>query len=192
MIALPPAPGRRIALLVGGLSLRDHWNAERAAQFDLVVAVNGAAFVFPCDYAALVDRPIVLRLIKHGPHPRKALLTYAKAYRNRFLSKQELASVTMIEIPTVGPRQKSYTMPRALLFCYGLAGASGSIEIFGMDFRATGHDVAGIKGYHEPKRWMQEATVLRSVWRKNIVAVHGAIAADKLAFIKGECNDWPG
>lgn len=186
-------PGKRVAILCGGPSLRDLWSEGKAVEFDEVCAINGACLVFHCDYAIMVDRPIVEKLIESpGHHPRKALLTYAQAYRNRFLNKRDLRAIRMLPIPTLGPAMKSFTMPRAIKFALGLCGPTGSIEIFGCDMSDAGRDVAGLRGDHGIARWEKECLVLRAVWDKRIVAVYGKARLDWLAFCRGELEKWPG
>jgi hypothetical protein len=189
----PPAtgPGRQIAILCGGPSLRDHWSDGRAAEFDEVVAVNGACFVFACDYAVMVDRPIVAKLIDSpAHHPRKALVTYAAAYKSRFVDKKQARHVRMLPIPTLGPAMKSFTFPRAIKFALSLCG-NGEIHVFGCDMSDVGRDVAGIRGDHGIARWERECTVLRAIWDRRIVAVHGKARADWLAYVRGELPRFP-
>lgn len=190
----PPQPQSRcrVALLVGGPSLRDHWSEAKAAEFAWVVAVNGAALLYDCDYAVMVDRRVVERLVVGPRLPRKALVTY-KAYRQRMADRKGFARVTMQEIVSVGPQAKSYTFPRALKFALQLAGGQGSVEIFGMDWTDSGHDVAGLKGCHDPNRWKQEAVVLRQVWDDSRVThVFGRCSKERLEYINGRRAEWPG
>lgn len=185
---------RRVALLVGGHSLKDHWTEAKAAEYDVVVAVNGAVFTFSCDYAIMVDRPLVEKLTKHPRWtPRRALVTYADAYRKRFKHDRLFARFKLLQIPTLGKGHKSYSMPRAIMFCLPMCGPGGSLDVFGMDFSDGRRDVAGLPGDHGPHRWIQEAECLRKVWDvQRIRNVFGLCKADRLAFIRGEVAVWPG
>jgi len=185
-VPVPPTC-RRVALLVGGHSLLEHWTPEVAAGFDEVVAVNGAAYVTRVDWAVMVDRKVVEGLLREkSRHPRRGIVTYA-AYRNA--ARQ--AGVAWHEIPTLGRNFKSYTMPRAVLWALRRCGA-GTIEVFGMDFGHEVNDVGGLKGCHDGNRWKQESQTLRAAWSAQVVAVHGRLNASRLAFIRGELPSWPG
>src|SRR5690606_1047637 len=155
------------------------------------VAVNGAAYAFPCDFALMVDRAVVHGLFaRKDRHPRQALVTYTRPYM-RDAHRAGIANV--LEVPKLERGYKSYSAPRALKFALARCGPEGCIEIFGMDWSSEKNDVAGLKGCHDGNRWKQEAEAFRSIWdKRRIVAVHGRIAARRLAFIRGEVPVWPG
>jgi hypothetical protein len=187
--AEPSTPARRIALLVGGPSLKEDWSREREGFFDEVVSVNGAAFVFPCDYAVMVDSPLVKQITgRTKPAPRVALVTYQNAYKRT----TDQMKLRCLQVPNIGKGVKHYTMPRALKFALIRAGEKGQVWIFGMDFSDSKHDVAGVKGERSQKRWEQEACALRVIWDKRVAVVHGKISASRLAFIRSEVPTWPG
>lgn len=186
---------RRVALLCGGLSLPEHWNAEVAKGYDLVVAVNGACFRFACDYAVIVDSPVVRRLLKaREHHPRVALVTYARAYgREARQAGVQLRMAENIPANPDGSPRKSYSMPRALMFALKLCGPGGVVDVFGCDMSDGGHDVAGLNGDHGPIRWKQEADCLRLVWdARRVERVFGQLRNDRLEYLRGERTEWPG
>lgn len=180
---------RRIALLCGGHSLHEDWAGRREWLFDEIMAVNGAAFAFPCDYAIMTDSPLVRQIRdRTRKPPRVAIVTYQNAYKRTM----DQVGVRCLQIPSMPPGCKSYTCPRALRFALTRCGPDGRIELFGVDFSSDPLDVAGIKGERSAKRWQQEAEALRAVWDKRVVAVHGRIRADRLDFIRGTLPKWPG
>src|SRR5690606_14755500 len=136
----------------------------------------------------MVDRKVVEGLLREkSRHPRRGIVTYA-AYRNA--ARQ--AGVAWHEIPRLGRQVKSYTMGRAVKVALSRAGEAGKVEIFGCDFSSQTNDVAGLKGCHDNNRWRQESDVLRLAWAQQIIAVHGLISPERLAYIKRERADWPG
>ena len=178
------APGKRVALLVNGPSLSRVWDDGKTGNFDVVVAMNTAAWLFPCDYMVATDSPLIKGVTNEGrQRPRKAMVCYP-VHQTR-LSQM---GIPWINIPNV-PKVKPFTFPRAILFALELAG-NGTVELFGVDWSDTKVDAAGVKGDHGPERWQKEADAVVKVWDRRIVAVHGELAANRLAFFKGETKLW--
>lgn len=182
----------KVALIVPGHSLPTLYTDALGACFDYVVAVNSAAYLYACDYMVATDRKFIDEICaKRRPTPRQAMVTYP-AYRER-LAK---AGIGYREVPLAtgknGEKLKGFNFPRAILFSLMLAGLSGGIEIFGCDFSDDVYDAGGEKGEHYRERWLWEAQVLRSTWNNDqIVAVHGRIHPERLAFIRSERPDFP-
>lgn len=178
--------GKRVALLVNGPSLTTHWREPMALDFDLIVAMNTAGWVFPHDYAVVTDPQLVREVVDNGKmRPMLGMVCY-EAHAQR-LSQCGIRWVEMIGIP----KSKPYTFPKAIVFALKQAGPAGTVELFGVDWTDSKTDVAGVSGDHNPKRWQQEAEVVRRVWDSRIVAVHGAITPARLDYFKGKRNDWP-
>lgn len=186
---------RKVALLCGGHSLPDHWNADVATGYDFVIAINGACFMFPCDYAVAVDRNVVLKILATpARHPRVALLTYAA---KMYLKEARKAGVPVVPIENIpnkpdGTRHKSYTMPRALQWALRQCGPDGGVDLFGVDMSDVGNDVAGLKSHNNALRWKQEAECLRVVWDARVGRVLGRLHNARLEFLRGERAGWPG
>lgn len=191
----PPPTGARIALLFGGHSLARSWHNDLHRDYAFIVAVNGAALVNHCHWAVAVDKPLVYALISGEDEngrpvlkPRRGLVTY-----ETYSAKANQHHARLVEIPRIkGANVKSYTAPRALLWALKLAGENGTVEIFGMDYTQTAGDVAGVSGDRSADRWQKEANVFRLIWdARRITVVHGLISPERLAFIRGERQDWP-
>lgn len=179
------AVSQSVAVLAGGPSLRELWPLHEPDGYDVVIAVNGAALAFPCDYAVAVDRKLVERLIAETK-PRRALVTYdtyERACRKRGLGFRRIP---------VRKGLKSYTFPRALLLAAQEAGEAGLIDVFGMDYSTDRLDAGGVTGDRGALRWREEAEALRVVWPKAMRSVHGRINPERRAFICGASSQWPG
>ena len=193
-VAVIPGPPRRVALLCGGHSLKEVWSEDKAKEYDLIVAVNGACFLFSCDYAVVVDSPVVRKLLAIPERrPRIALVTYAKAY----LREARAAKVALITIENIprkpdGNHNKSYSAPRALQFALKQCGPGGRVDLYGVDMSNAGHDVAGLKSHNNALRWAQESECLRLVWDGRVGEVVGLLNSERLAFLRGERASWPG
>ena len=59
------------------------------------------------------------------------------------------------------------------------------------DWTSSGVDAAGLKSCNDGNRWREEAICLRALWNDHVVAVHGAISPERLAFIERKRDDWP-
>jgi hypothetical protein len=177
--------GCAVALLVNGPSLTKIWTDDYASNFEVIVAMNTAAWMFPHDYWVATDKPLIKEGFQKGVKPRKGMVCYAanKMEATRY-------GIPWLEIPTI-PKVKPFTFPRAIIFSLAQAGANGTLTIFGVDWTDSPTDVAGQKGWHTDERWKTEAAILRQIWDKRIIWVHGVISDAKLDFFASRRQDWP-
>lgn len=180
--------GGRVALLCNGPSLAEVWDESRRHEFSAVVGVNSAGWVVPVEWMVASDAPLI-RAVGRGerPKPARGIVCY-RAYEKEVRK----AGLSWRDIPSLGRGWKPYTFPRAILWVTREMNAEGTIEIFGCDWSADRLDAAGVRGDHGLIRWKQEAACVAHVWDRRIAAVHGRIAADRLAFFRRERADWPG
>jgi hypothetical protein len=190
-----------IAVLACGPSLKQHYHASMA--FDLVVAVNTAGWLFPCDWLAFSDRHII-EPVTSGTYalPRRGLLsnkgwrTTAQAhgleweplpiydYRLKNLTP-EMCGLAIQQ----GMTECGFTFPNALFFASRLADQAGDrVHVFGFDCAMQEGDVAGVKGYHTRKRWLTELPWIKACWLDNFIP-HCAAHPTILRWLDGRESD---
>lgn len=179
-----------IALLACGPSLTKLWSVSKMADYDLIVGVNTAGWLFPLDWLAFTDTHIITP-IRAGAH-EQPLIGYitnkgqaTPASRSRLLLPlyhRDLAFLTP-ELRKLaeaqGMTECGYTFPNAL-HCAQQWADGGKIDVFGFDCAMQRHDAAGQEGYHGRKRWLTELPWIKSQWGPNVRAIsyaHSTIIA---------------
>jgi hypothetical protein len=157
----------KVAVLACGPSLPRYYSGWDSAC-DLVVAVNTAGWLYPCDWLACSDRHIIGPVLAgEHPLPRVGFLTN-KGWRDSVTAKgvsfanlpiydRRLGNLTpaMTELAkSQGMTECGYTFPNALWFALHTLKAT-ELHIYGFD-AVQSDDVAGVSGYHTPKRWQTE------------------------------------
>lgn len=177
----------KIAVLGGGPSLIRHFNPVRE-HFDLVIAVNGAGWLFQSDWHAFSDRRNIEPILAGEVHwPRVGFLTntgWKKDVAREGIRWEPLPiydwrlgnltdSMKALALAQ-GMTECGFTFPNALFF----AGKFNprEVHVFGFDCAMQECDVAGVPGYHTRKRWLTELP-----WIKE--------AMPKGAFLRCECHD---
>jgi hypothetical protein len=176
----------KIAVMACGPSLVRHYPSRE--EFDVVVAVNTAGWLYQCDWLAFTDRHII-EPVNRGEYsaPLVGCLTNKNnaipsgcerellPIQNRNL---KMLTQEMIELAlTQGMTECAYTFPNALLWA-GMKFKPDQLHVFGFDCAMTEADVAGVKGYHTRKRWIQELPWIRMVLRPFPCVILRCDAAD--------------
>jgi hypothetical protein len=173
----------KIAVLACGPSLVRHFDTRE--RFDLVIAVNTAGWLYACDWLAFSDKHIIDPVLAGDyEKPRAGLLSnkgwrdYAEAIGLRWeplpLYDWRLKNLTpeMCDLCIgQGMTECGFTFPNALHFA-GLHGCmfGDQVHVFGFDCAMIEGDVAGVKGYHNRKRWLSELPWIREVWNPKWLA----------------------
>lgn len=170
----------KIALLACGPSLKEFWSVSKMADYELVIGVNTAGWLFPVDWLAFSDTHIITPM-REGkyPHPfhgyitnggqkipgnleRRPLPLYQRNYPALTPELQALATAQ-------GMTECGYTFPNALCVAQTWSGGE-PIHVYGFDCAMQRHDAAGQEGYHTRKRWLTELPWIKSQWGKNVTA----------------------
>lgn len=190
----------RVALLVPGPSLPSFWSEEKFAEYEEVVAVNGAAHRFRCHWAAGNDGKMMASVIDgKTPHrplrgfvTKRSLCTSAKARGFEAVEPDPYFGRNMppgLAIPrTHSPDRCGYSMVNALWFANRLAG-SDVLDVYGFDFAVMADDFDGTKGDHSKLRFRIEAAWLRGWWKPG-TRVFGQAKADLLAYLERTRHSW--
>lgn len=162
----------RVALLCSGPSLGSTWHGPVKSDapayyrrgFDVVIAVNRAAWAVTCDWCAFVDTAI----LEHAA-PKLGFITH----RNHPLGGRQRHPLPWYEFEAAIPSALrmeqcsnvcAYTTPSALIVAGHFAGPNGEIEIHGMDCSPVPEKDCGgwtQPGSHGPSRWRRELPWLR-------------------------------
>lgn len=176
----------KVAVLACGPSLVRKYTPHE--KFDLIVAVNSAGWLYPCDWLAFSDRHIIQPVFAgEYPKPTVGLLTNKGWKDDAARHGLEWAPLPIYDYrlknltPAMaglcieqGMTECGFTFPNALFFA-GQQNPS-EVHVFGFDCAMTVEDVAGVKGYHTRKRWLSELP-----WIKE--------AMPKGAILRCECHD---
>jgi hypothetical protein len=180
----------KVAVLACGPSLPRYYSGRDSAC-DLVVAVNTAGWLYPCDWLACSDRHIIGPVLA-GEHPlprvgfltnkgwRDSVLRSGLSFANLPLYDRRLGNLTpnMESLAkSQGMTECGYTFPNALWFAaeqmnHVFPTEPRELHIYGFDC-AESDDVAGVKGYHTPKRWQTELPWVEIVLRRVDYVIHG-------------------
>ena len=187
----------KIAVLCPGPSLTKLWNVGKMADYDLIVGVNTAAWLFPVDWLAFTDTHIIapIRERKHA-QPLVGYITNkgqnTSPARERVLLPLYHAGLGYLtpELKALaesqGMTECGYTFPNAL-HCAQKWADGGEIHVYGFDCAMQRLDAAGQEGYHTRKRWLTELPWIKSQWGANVLAVSYAHATI-LAWFDGQAT----
>jgi hypothetical protein len=176
----------KVAVLAPGPSLYSRYDPSE--RFDLVIAINTAGWLYPCDWLAFSDTHIISPIRDGDIRPptigyltnkgQAANLTSSPANTPRieilplYDHRSPHLSPAMRELAkSQGMTECGYTFPNALHFAL-MQGAT-ALHIFGFDCAEQEEDVAGVKGYHTPKRWATELPWVRLVLQGANFTLHG-------------------
>lgn len=186
----PQKASGTIALLCCGPSLPEVWSNERFDEYQIVVAVNTAAWRYKCHWLCASDAHVFAPLWG-GSHPLPLLGVIANEPRGK---EAKLRGLRTIPLRLQGPEwlkgtgrrppnsvQCGFTMPNALAWC--LSQTTGMIDIFGCDFSTALLDFAGQKGNHDAVRWQRESAWLRVIWEPERIRVFGRLAPSVLDYL---------
>jgi hypothetical protein len=163
----------RIALLCPGPSLLSRF--APAEEWDFVVAVNSAAWLYPVDWLVFSDRHIITPVTSgEHPRPRVGVVTngahelWPGCVRRRMPIQDAKSPHLTLAMRELAERQATsecgWTFPNALHFALRLAGPAGEVHVFGFDCTDDRLDVAGVEGQHNAGRWARELPWVRLVW----------------------------
>ena len=188
---------KRIAVLACGPSLARLWAYNKATDYDVVIGVNTAGWLYSVDWLAFTDTHIIAP-IRAGeyPPPRKGYITNKGQAVPDHLTKillplyhaglglltPELRSLAQAQ----GMTECGYTFPNALHVAQTMA-EGGQIDVFGFDCAMQRHDAAGQEGYHTRKRWLTELPWIKSQWGPNVRAV-SCVHTTILAWFEGRAS----
>jgi hypothetical protein len=178
----------KVAVLAPGPSLSSRYTARFGEGCDLVIAVNTAGWLYPCDWLAFSDTHILAPITSGDTPPpfigyltnkgQAANLASTSANGPRIeilpLYDRHLGQLSprMSELAkSQGTTECGYTFPNALHFA--LSQGSTDLHVFGFDCAEQEEDVAGVKGYHTPKRWATELPWVREVLKGANYTLHG-------------------
>lgn len=159
-----------VAVLSNGPSLHQTWSLEKSERFrGLVVAVNAACWIFPCDWACYTDRII------YDEHRRRGLVQPRIGWASRKgemttarlpLWRTEVCRYSHL-LPAGSPKDIcGYTFPAALAFAQHLA-HGGVVYVHGFDC-SDKPNVTGFDVQHGWKRWRAELPWVRHSWADNV------------------------
>lgn len=170
-----------IAVLACGPSLTKLWTVQRSADYDMIVGVNTAGWLYPVDWlcftdthiidpirAGAYDQPMVGYVTNRGqavPSNRSRLLL-PLYHRDLSFLTPDLRALAESQ----GMTECAYTFPNAL-FMAQMWSQGGKIDVFGFDCAMQTKDAAGQDGYHSRKRWLTELPWIKSQWRENCTAI---------------------
>ena len=183
------ASSRRIALLCPGPSLRTTWIDALFEKFNLVIAINDAAWLYRHHWIVGSDRHI-LQPVLDGQKPRPLIGALTnRAYGPRFqaIGLQYVRPETFNPNGPLGKRHTSYSMVAAVWFALRQCGPQGVVEIHGFD-ASPDPSITGIDrhGSHKGARWRDEAQRLRMVWDASRIRSMGNAASWLLDFVAGK------
>jgi hypothetical protein len=168
----------KVAVLASNPALRATWTPESAASFDVIIAVNIAATLFPCDWWVAGDAESFDRFRPIAP-PRRGVVTDALNYRRGAWwpeSGQQVQRWCEMRAP-FGNGQWHTSGPAAIGFA-AIKLKATQIHAFGMDMAGTtdldGRPACQSTGAHH--RWTTEARQLA-----DIVAATGVLLIRHLA-----------
>jgi hypothetical protein len=184
----------KIALLCPGPSLPEFWKpAADFMDYDLIVAVNTASWLYQCDWLCCADRSIV-----EGLHvaPRIGYITH-DAMREYLPPSAQLdplplrlaACVTCkYPLPPEKPTDAcAFTFPNALEWSRRRLQESGHtnvcLDLFGFDCSPQALDCAGKEGSHGLPRWKWELPWIKHAWFPGI-KVHSRLPLAVLAWLE--------
>jgi hypothetical protein len=162
----------KVAVLCPGPSLPRHWHGKGSAWwFDWVIAVNTAAWHYPCHWQHAHDDHSLDPILRgEYPRPTLGILTaYDKVDKVRGAGF----------LPVLGDRYAQFARPRftrcgwsapnAIAFALQAAGVMGQVCVYGMDFADSANDYCGQPGNdYGPHRWDAELGWLRAFWSPQI------------------------
>jgi hypothetical protein len=201
----------RVALLAPGPSLERTWRPEAAAAFDLVIAVNFAARLFPSDWIATIDTDTVSHvLVGDGHLPRHGWITRRRLQRDlvrlpaflcRAWSALSLPWYSCAHLRSDFPRALAralgephcpWTFPNALRAARDFAGddPESCVEVHGFDLALRTCSVAGggCTFEHDIARWRMELPWVRAAWSPACTN-HGAATPEAMRYVRGDTDD---
>ena len=184
-----PAPTpqpKRIAVLACGPSLKVGWHENKAKGFDVVVAVNTAAWRYSCDWLVFSD----LHVIERGTPPRGGFVTCTPHGVELGLKTMPLpigelntdyltpAMRAIAEEQGMG--QCNWTLPNALRFA-AEEWPGCEVTLFGFDCSEE-PCVGGVNapGSHDAGRWAKELPWVRECFRMGNVRLDGSCRASQM------------
>lgn len=175
-----------IAVLCPGPSLTKLWNVAKSADYEVIIGVNTAAWLFPVDWLAFTDTHIItpIRAGTYAPPlagyitnkgqataPDRERILLPLYHRDLDCLTPELRALASAQ----GMTECGYTFPNALHVAQQWA-QGGPIDVYGFDCAMQRHDAAGQEGYHTRKRWLTELPWIKSQWSANVRALSYAHA----------------
>lgn len=177
---------QRIAILASGPSLQDYWFPQMINDYEAVIGVNSATFLFKTHWAVCIDAEMVhghlgLHQIngKFGIKPKIGYVS-GKQWRDQLL----MTGKQWREFPgrIVGCY---WSFVNALFFANSLKrGQDFQIDIFGFDCAIEKADCSGLYGTHDKSRFRRELRWIQAAWHNNI-RVFSTISPDILSWLKG-------
>lgn len=146
----------KVAILSGGASLNQTWNKDKDSEYDCVIAINRAAFVYECDYWVAGDYPIVNNN-KHLVLGKPTLVTRHKTERKLVNFPLRVINWDYFLHKYKPPIQHIvYTITGALIFARSCN--PEIIDIYGNDQKLNGEYCDGTRNNHctRQERWDKE------------------------------------
>lgn len=135
-----------IAILCPGPSLSRVYQRQ---EHDLVIAVNTAGWLYPCDYLAFQDLHIIEPfLLEEYQLPRIGCATNSDMPIPSGCTRHTFPSIS-----------SGYTLPRAMAFAATLR--PSEVHAYGFDCSFAKLDAAGQEGQHTRNRWLNELPWMR-------------------------------
>lgn len=175
----------KVALLSAGPSISTLWTEERKHEFDLVVALNCAGWLFDCDWMVAAHRHGLVPWLGGSfagtvPDPRAPEVEEYEgmtrpAPRIGFAVPPELLPVvtpryfdrlvTRLPWPNQERTKEPYTIIPAFRMCRLLSGEDGEVHVFGWDCTVGVRDVCNQAGHFHATRWVREIQGVKPMWR---------------------------
>lgn len=152
----------RIAVLSAGPSLLKSYRPSD--DYDCVIAINFAAFLFESDWFAFWDSFILNHRVT-APSVGK-VVSYIKPRQGYITPREYEAGVEHLLMPTMSLPRSSYTLPNTLKVAQHLCELKGEIHLYGMDLDGTS-DCLGVPQLHtrDEARWQKEREQLAIIFQ---------------------------
>jgi hypothetical protein len=168
-------PQKKVAVLANGPSLPDMWSEDMREDYDIVIGVNTAAWVYPVDIWCVLDPAVVtLGLPKIEENGLKVPETFAT--HSHFKKIPEGAK--HLDLPWYNKGNKhlpegllrehgikacNFTFPNAL-YVASLLSNGGYVDVYGMDM-TTESDFQKKWGDRSGGRWKRELPWVIAAWK---------------------------
>jgi len=191
---------QRVALLCPGPSLREVYCDDMFEEFEAVIAVNTAGWLFFHHWLAFLDRHVwtPVREKRLNVHlPLVGILS-----NNAFCDEaapmgwkaEPMPSYYGVGVSEEAKRLTSrekmpFTMPNALEFALKRF-PQARVTVFGMDYAVNQPCAGNVKGDRSVKRFSDEAIWLRSVWNEARIEVEGRASQALLDYLCRRRESW--
>ena len=200
-----------VAILANGPSLTTYWPSTGIEDYDIVIGVNTAAWLFPVDVWCVLDPEVIALAIpgtdadvqfgtaRHTPlyNGRHKLPSIVATFEG-MKGLQHLSNATRIDLPLYGKRKSqlqkpilgdtaiesaNYTFPNAVALANIMA-EGGQVDIYGMDI-TTEIDAAGKWGDRTAERWQRELPWIALSWCRHW-RIFGRASDDVRSYLRGD------